>query len=112
MNHSPLCWSIGRESYDRQYIDLDCRIMDDDLGHSAWTGFVRCYGCEENKDKGLQKARSNANFIVDAVNNHYFLIESLANLIKECNNDSGSQIETSDAYQKAEKLLNELRKEK
>ena len=110
MKHSLLDWSVGRESYDRQYVDLDCMHGDEELGHSTWTGFIRCYGCEENKDKGLQKARANANFVVKAANNHYFLVEALANLLRECNNGSGYQIETSEAYQQANKLLNELRK--
>lgn len=110
MKHSPLDWRVGRESYGRQIVELDCRHMDDDLGHSTWAGFIRCYGCEENKEIGLQKARANANFIVKAANNHYFLMEALATLTKECNNGSGYQIEESEAYQQASKLLNELRK--
>lgn len=64
----------------------------------------------EQKEKGLQKARANANFIVKAANNHYFLVEALANVLKECNNLSCDTITTSEACQQTSELLNEMRK--
>ena len=110
MKHSPLDWNVGRESYKKQIVDIDCRHKDDDIGHESWTSFIRCYGFKDKKEEGLQKARANANFIVKAANNHYFLVEALASLLKECNNSSCDTVTASEAYQQATELINEMRK--
>jgi hypothetical protein len=58
---------------------------DEDIGYVRWNGFIVCYGCNDDPGIGAQKARANAEFVVQAATYHTKLVEALRMLLKDPN---------------------------
>jgi hypothetical protein len=62
---------------------------DEDIGYVRWNGFIVCYGCDDDPGIGAQKARANAEFVVQAATYHAKLVEAL----RECSDELAEAIE-------------------
>ena len=78
--HTPLPWTIPAQR-DPQAVEIDAPMGDEDIGYARWNGFIVCYGCNDDPGIGAQKARANAEFVVQAATYHAKLVEALRTVV-------------------------------
>lgn len=92
---TPGPWVVGKGSGadEMQRVTVDAPNGDPTLGHGRWDAFIYCWGCDDQREEGLEVATANADFIAAARTAVPVLLADLdaaANAIHDLQQESGA----------------------